>query len=58
MGHANASTTLDRYTHAPTDYADRVRAEFEDHTDDLLTFSSSDSPEDDGDDGTALPLPA
>ncbi len=38
MGHANASTTLDRYTHAPTDYADRVRAEFEDHTDDLLTF--------------------
>jgi integrase len=26
MGHQQASTTLNRYTHAPADYDDRVRA--------------------------------
>ncbi|WP_331253131.1 hypothetical protein [Micromonospora echinospora] len=35
MGHEQASTTLDRYTHTPDDYADRVRQTF---ADDLLTF--------------------
>ncbi len=58
MGHANASTTLDRYTHAPVDYADRVRAAFEGHTDDLLTFPPSEPPEEEDEGGTAMPLPA
>nr|WP_245714728.1 site-specific integrase [Micromonospora inyonensis] len=35
MGHEQASTTLDRYTHTPDGYADRVRQTF---ADDLLTF--------------------
>ncbi|RZU51528.1 site-specific recombinase XerD [Krasilnikovia cinnamomea] len=58
MGHANASTTLNRYTHAPTDYADRVRDAFAAHADDSLTFSASDHPNE-GDGGvTPVPLPA
>ena len=35
IGHEQASTTLNRYTHTPDDYADRVRRSF---ADDLLTF--------------------
>ncbi|MEU5549157.1 tyrosine-type recombinase/integrase [Micromonospora sp. NPDC047793] len=35
VGHEKASTTLDRYTHTPEDYADRVRLTF---ADDPLTF--------------------
>lgn len=30
MGHEQASTTLNRYTHAPDDYAARVLPAFED----------------------------
>ena len=30
MGHAQPSTTLNRYTHVPSDYDDRVRAVFRD----------------------------
>jgi hypothetical protein len=58
MGHANASTTLNRYTHAPADYADRVRAAFEAAADDPLTFPAPDRPEDDDDGSAAVPLPA
>ena len=58
MGHANASTTLDRYTHAPIDYADRVRAAFETHADDLLTFTAPEPPGEDDEGGAAVPLPA
>lgn len=42
MGHANASTTLNRYTHTPSDYEDRVRDSFADSADDLLTFDDDD----------------
>ncbi len=38
MGHANASTTLNRYTHTPGDYEDLVRGAFSGSADDLLTF--------------------
>ncbi|MEU1747612.1 tyrosine-type recombinase/integrase [Micromonospora arida] len=38
VGHEKASTTLDRYTHTPEDYADRVRLTF---ADDSLTFRPS-----------------
>ncbi|WP_243706346.1 site-specific integrase, partial [Micromonospora sp. KC721] len=38
VGHEKASTTLDRYTHTPEDYADRVRLTF---ADDSLTFRLS-----------------
>jgi hypothetical protein len=30
MGHENASTTLNRYVHAPRDYDDRVRGLLDD----------------------------
>jgi integrase len=58
MGHANASTTLDRYTHAPVDYTDRVRQALSGHADDLLTFPGLDGPDDEDDGGASLPLPA
>jgi integrase len=58
MGHANASTTLNRYTHAPADYQDRVRAAFEAAADDPLTFLRRDRPDDDDDGSAAAPLPA
>jgi integrase len=45
MGHEQASTTLDRYTHQSTDRDTRVRRAF---ADDLLTHASDDDPEDDG----------
>ncbi|MEO3747056.1 tyrosine-type recombinase/integrase [Plantactinospora sp. B5E13] len=41
MGHEQASTTLDRYTHTPDDYADRVRRTF---ADDPLTFDPPERP--------------
>ncbi|MGC4862145.1 tyrosine-type recombinase/integrase [Micromonospora sp. DT41] len=46
VGHEKASTTLDRYTHTPEDYADRVRLTF---ADDSLTFRPSPRPADPGD---------
>ncbi|MDG4760757.1 site-specific integrase [Micromonospora sp. WMMD710] len=45
VGHEKASTTLDRYTHTPEDYADRVRLTF---ADDSLTFRPSARPADPG----------
>lgn len=38
MGHEQASFTLNRYTHAPDDYEDRVRAAFSTSADFPLTF--------------------
>ncbi|WP_433793057.1 tyrosine-type recombinase/integrase [Actinoplanes sp. CA-252034] len=58
MGHANASTTLDRYTHAPTDYQALVRGVFDPCADDLLTFPAPQHPNEDDEGGAALPLPA
>ncbi|SCL38377.1 Site-specific recombinase XerD [Micromonospora aurantiaca] len=43
VGHEKASTTLDRYTHTPDDYADRVRLTF---ADDSLTFRPTPHPAD------------
>ncbi|GIG90940.1 tyrosine-type recombinase/integrase [Plantactinospora endophytica] len=43
MGHEQASTTLNRYTHTPDDYADRVRRTF---ADDSLTFEPPEPPQD------------
>ncbi|WP_244200444.1 tyrosine-type recombinase/integrase [Micromonospora arborensis] len=43
VGHEKASTTLDRYTHTPEDYADRVRLTFADNS---LTFRPSPRPTD------------
>ena len=57
MGHANAST-LNRYTHAPTDHADVVRAAFDDHADDQLTFPVPDRPDEEDDGGSGRPVPA
>lgn len=42
MGHEQASTTLDRYTHIPTGYGERIRSVF---ADDLLTIGSEPSAE-------------
>ncbi|NIL63192.1 tyrosine-type recombinase/integrase [Salinispora arenicola] len=53
VGHEKASTTLDRYTHTPEDYADRVRLTF---ADDSLTFDPSPGLTDPGD--VASPGPA
>ncbi|WP_327038983.1 tyrosine-type recombinase/integrase [Micromonospora maris] len=53
VGHEKASTTLDRYTHTPEDYADRVRLTF---ADDSLTFHPSPDLTDSGD--TLSPGPA
>jgi integrase len=58
MGHASASTTLDRYTHAPADYANRVRDAFAANADDSLTLPAEEPPEDDDDGGAALLVPA
>jgi hypothetical protein len=49
MGHQQASTTLNRYTHAPDDYAARVLAAFEDPADFSLTIDHENGEEDDGD---------
>jgi integrase len=37
LGHERASTTLDRYTHRPRDYEDRLRDALDDSADDSLT---------------------
>ena len=37
MGHEQASTTLNRYTHTPADYAARILDAFALPADDLLT---------------------
>lgn len=37
LGHERASTTLDRYTHRPADYEDRLRSALDDPADDPLT---------------------
>lgn len=58
MGHANASTTLNRYTHAPTDYEDRVRAVFQPSADDPLTFPAPNDPNEGNEGGATLSLPA
>jgi integrase len=58
MGHANASTTLNRYTHAPADYEDRVRAAFDAAADDPLTSPAPGRPDDDDDGSAAVPEPA
>ncbi|MDM4722115.1 tyrosine-type recombinase/integrase [Micromonospora sp. WMMA1363] len=52
VGHEKASTTLDRYTHTPEDYADRVRLTF---ADDSLTFRPSPRPVDLGDAASSGP---
>ncbi|WP_245724687.1 tyrosine-type recombinase/integrase [Micromonospora citrea] len=52
VGHEKASTTLNRYTHTPDDYADRVRLTF---ADDSLTFRPAPRLTDPG--NTALPGP-
>jgi hypothetical protein len=50
MGHQQASTTLNRYTHAPDDYAARVLAAFEDSADFSLTIDHENGEQDDEDD--------
>jgi integrase len=51
MGHEQASTTLNRYTHAPADYDDRVRAALDSPAaDDPLTSKRAAEPGDDHDD--------
>jgi hypothetical protein len=53
MGHEQTSTTLDLYTHAPTDYEQRVIAAFEDPAVFLLHLEAEDrvdEPEADDDD--------
>jgi hypothetical protein len=47
MGHAQPSTTLNRYTHVPSDYDDRVRAVFRD------TPTGQQSADDEGEEGSA-----
>lgn len=58
MGHANASTTLNRYTHAPFDYEDRVRTALIDAADDSLTFDHQDGPDDDDGPNAPALIPA
>ncbi|MET8064187.1 tyrosine-type recombinase/integrase [Micromonospora sp. NPDC005313] len=45
MGHEQASTTLNRYTHTPDDYAARVLAAFVVPADGLLTSATASSEE-------------
>jgi integrase len=53
MGHEQASTTLNRYTHTPDDYADRVRAAFDGPAASLLPqpdeTGTDEDPDGDGD---------
>ncbi|PWU48891.1 site-specific integrase [Micromonospora globispora] len=54
MGHEQASTTLDRYTHTPADYAARILDAFTLPADDLLTpdqVTPSESALDEGEEG-------
>lgn len=58
MGHQKASTTLDRYTHTPDDYAERVRGALQAPTDFPLT-SGARGDQDEGDDpGLTCLVPA
>nr|WP_230417161.1 tyrosine-type recombinase/integrase [Micromonospora tarapacensis] len=53
MGHEQASTTLNRYTHTPADFHRVIRGVFADPADDSLTRKDehrSDSPESEGGD--------
>jgi integrase len=50
MGHQQASSTLNRYTHAPDDYAARVLAAFEGSADFSLTPDHENDAESDEDD--------
>ncbi|WP_233513890.1 tyrosine-type recombinase/integrase [Micromonospora craterilacus] len=54
MGHEQASTTLDRYTHTPDDYAARVLAAFDGSAASLLPLTEEtpedEAPDEDGDD--------
>ena len=43
MGHEQTSTTLNLYTHAPADFADRVLAAFDDSAASLLPPATSES---------------
>ncbi|GAA1802771.1 hypothetical protein GCM10009835_22040 [Planosporangium flavigriseum] len=58
MGHQLASTTLNRYTHAPADYDDRVRDALDASADFSLTSGPLKDPGDGEDPGTAGALPA
>jgi integrase len=51
MGHERTSTTLDRYTHTPADYAHRVRDAMDAPADFPLTPADETDPEPDEDDG-------
>jgi hypothetical protein len=46
MGHESPSTTLNLYTHAPSDYGDRVRDVFEDGAADSRPIERDDAKED------------
>jgi hypothetical protein len=37
MGHESTSTTLNLYTHTPSEFEDRIRGVFDDPPDDSLT---------------------
>jgi integrase len=51
MGHEQASTTLNRYTHTPDDYADRVLAAFADPAAFLLPQADETGTDEDRDEG-------
>ncbi|GIJ47375.1 hypothetical protein Val02_42610 [Virgisporangium aliadipatigenens] len=58
MGHQQASTTLNRYTHAPADYDERVREALDAAADNLLTFGPDEVPKGNEEPPDATPLPA
>jgi integrase len=58
MGHQQASTTLNRYTHTPSDYQDRVRGVLDASTDFLLTSGPEDDRDDGDEPGAAALVPA
>jgi len=58
MGHARASTTLNCYTHTPSDYEDRVRAALDADADFSLTSGTPEDPEEGDDPGAASLVPA
>ncbi|MDP9798903.1 integrase [Catenuloplanes nepalensis] len=53
MGHAQASTTLNRYTHAPVDYEARVRGALDAVADFPLTLGPDDGPDGEDDETDA-----
>jgi hypothetical protein len=58
MGHQQASTTLNRYTDAPADYDDRVRAALDASADFSLTSDPPQDPDNGEEPGVPRPLPA